>query len=100
MHILTEHHIVLAGQSDDLAPADGKMYALRDVTGTVESIPLIAASLMSKKLAIRCTHLLLDVKFGSAAVMKTAEQAGELDQAQVVRGAVGGRYHRVARTAV
>src|SRR5260370_26140970 len=67
MRILIQHRIVLAGQSSDLAPADGKMYALRDVTGTIESIPLISASIMSKKLAIGASHLLLDVKGGSEA---------------------------------
>jgi len=82
-NILKRHHIVLAGQSGELAPADGKMYALRDVTGTIESIPLIAASIMSKKLAIGASHLLLDVKVGGGAFMKTVEQARKLAEAMV-----------------
>src|SRR6266516_4826611 len=95
LRILTQHGMVLAGQSNDLAPADGKMYALRDVTGTIESIPLIAASIMSKKLAIGASHLLLDVKVGSGAFMKNVGQAWELAQTMVDIGRLAG-LHTVA----
>jgi pyrimidine-nucleoside phosphorylase len=95
IRILRQHRIVLAGQSEDLAPADGKMYALRDVTGTIESIALIATSIMSKKLAIGASHLLLDVKVGSGAFMKNIDQARELARTMVDIGRLAG-LHTVA----
>ncbi|MGD8603296.1 MAG: thymidine phosphorylase [Anaerolineales bacterium] len=86
MDLLEKEGLVLAGQSVDLAPADGKLYGLRDVTATVPSIPLIASSIMSKKLAAGATGVVLDVKVGSGAFMKDVDQAVDLAELMVVIG--------------
>jgi pyrimidine-nucleoside phosphorylase len=88
----------VAAQTGDLVPADGALYALRDATATVPSIPLIAASVMSKKLAVGTDLILLDVKAGSGAFMKTPEDADALAGACVELGARWGRPARAAVT--
>jgi pyrimidine-nucleoside phosphorylase len=95
---LAECGLAFAGQTDELVPADRKLYALRDVTSTVDSIPLISASIMSKKLAEGIDGLVLDVKTGSGAFMKRTEDARSLAERMVQIGTACGKRVRALIT--
>ena len=89
--LVKEQKVAIAAQTLSLAPADGKLYALRDVTSTVDIIPLIASSVVSKKIASGANHIVLDVKYGSGAFIKNPEEAQKLSEIMVE---VGKRLNR------
>jgi pyrimidine-nucleoside phosphorylase len=98
VRVLADCGFVMSGQSDDLAPADRRMYSVRDVSGTVESIPLITSSILSKKLASGLDGLVMDVKVGRAAFMKTREDAKILMESLVRVGGEAGKHVRALMT--